>query len=125
MGFLTTITIRNDALHSFQKDPKQFAERIFDAMNEANCSRQAADASFVLENCSYGGYITVEPSRHADDETVYLHSGNGVFNLNPWNEDFTSLLARNPEHAADLVKRAERILKECKDKIKQAKASKP
>jgi hypothetical protein len=114
MGFLTTITIHNDALHVFEKHPKEFAEAIFNGMTLANCARKRADVPF--EN--YSGYITIEPSRHADDETVYLHSGNTVFNMNAWNDDFNSLLIRNPEVAKDFLRKAERILKTTREKVR-------
>lgn len=74
MGFLTTITIRNDALDIFQKYPKEFAEAIFKGINEANKSGKETDVGFK----NYCNYIMVHPSRHADNETLYLHAGNGV-----------------------------------------------
>lgn len=93
MGYLTTITIHNDALHAFEEDPKAFAEAIFKGIEEANRNRKESDVTYK----NYGGYITVQPSRHADDETVYLHTGNTVFNMNPWCDDFKHLAKRNPE----------------------------
>jgi hypothetical protein len=121
MGFLTTATFHNDALGALQKDPKQFAKRIFEAMNEANRQYKAADASFVTENSSYGGYIQCEPSRHADDHAVFVHMGNTVFNINPWNQDFIELVKRSPDTAESFVKVAAQMVKECKEKIKAQK----
>jgi hypothetical protein len=125
MGYLTTITLHNDALHSFEKHPALFAEALFDGINRANRFNREVSVSFSEPNgASYGGYINVQASRHADDETIYLHTGNGVTNLNPWNKDFSELVENRPELAEEYVKKAERILKEAKAKIKAKKAKK-
>lgn len=117
MGFLTTVVIHNDALHNFQEQPKEFAEAIFEGMDRANYEHK--NVSVALG--SNINYIHVQPSRHADDETVYLHTGNTVFNMNPGNEDFRELAERNPELAQDFIKRAEAILKRCKETVKSIK----
>lgn len=121
MGFLTHVTIYNDALHAFESNPEQFAKAIFSGLRQANHTNRATDVSFHTKNSGYGGYICVEPSRHADDKTIFVHSGNSVFNLNPWNKDFQDLLERNPKYAAELVKVAESVLKQAKEALKKAK----
>lgn len=117
MGYLTTITIFNDALHSFHEDPLKFGQSILDGIYQANDNHKETSIPFN----GYCNYISIQPSRHADDETLYLHSGNGVFNLNPYNEDFKNLISNRPELAADFIKRAERIIKDAKRKLKEAK----
>lgn len=114
MGFLTTITIHNDALHAFEKNPEKFGKAILEGIERANRERVEADAGFD----GYCNYISVQPSRHADDHTVYVHTGNTVFNLNPYNEDFRSLLERNPNVAAEFVGVADGIVASAKEKIK-------
>jgi len=121
MGFLTHVTIYNDALHAFESDPAQFAKAIFEGIARANQTNRATDVSFHTENSGYGGYLCVEPSRHADDTTVFVHTGNMVFNLNPWNNDFRDMLERDPEQAADLVKTAESVLEQARTALKKAK----
>lgn len=121
MGFLTHVTIYNDALEAFESDPEQFAKAIFEGIVRANQTNRATDVSFHTKNSGYGGYLCVEPSRHADNSTVFVHHGNGVSNLNPWNRDFQDLLARNPEYAAELVKVAESVLKQAKEALKKTK----
>jgi hypothetical protein len=118
MGYLTTFTIKNDALHVFEKHPKEFAEALFEAMRKANRSYRAETIGFQ----NYGGYIESQPSFHADEHQLYVHSGNCVFNLNPWRRDFEDLLDRSPDVAENFVKRADSLLKECKKKIKERKA---
>ena len=115
MGYLTTITIHNDALHAFEKNPEKFGKAILEGIARANMDRKAADVGFD----GYCNYITVEPSRHADDHTVFVHTGNTVFNLNPYNEDFRALLKRNPQVAADFVDVADGIVKMAKEKLKK------
>lgn len=120
MGYLTTITIHNDALHSFEKDPEGFAKAIFEGIHEANRERKETSVGFK----GYCNYISVQPSRHADDHTLYLHSGNCVSNLNPYNKDFESLTERMPDVAKSFIKRAENIIKMAKDKMKKNKTIK-
>jgi hypothetical protein len=121
MGFLTTITIHNDALHHFKNDPKQFAEKIFEAMAIANMRGMATDAMFSDGKAILGGYIEVQPSRHADDETVFVHRGNTVLNINRYNTDFKDLVARCPEVAQRFVDTAQRIVDGANELIKSKK----
>lgn len=108
MGFLTTILISNDALHSFEQHPKEFAEAIFDGINRAQYERKV-----VFCPCqSYVNYIKVHPSRHADDHTFYLHYGNTLFNMDSYGKDFIELCRGQPEIAAEFLKRAKSLLKE-------------
>lgn len=122
MGFLTHVTIYNDALHAFESDPAQFAKAIFEGIARANQTNKATDVPFSCKDGGgYSGYLCVEPSRHADNSTIFVHHGNSVFNLNPWNKDFQDLLVRNPEYAAELVKVAESVLKQAKEELKKTK----
>lgn len=113
MGYLTTITVGNDRLHHFQEHPALFAETIFAAIDDANRTYREQDR--------FGGYLSVQPSRHADDHTVYVHKGNCVFNINPYGKDFQELLARSPEIAESFVKCAESLVKDAKAAIKEHK----
>lgn len=114
MGFLTTITFKNDALHEFQKDPKKLGEIVIDAM-----SRQQPGSQTYAFN-GYANYIEAQQTRHADAWALYLHSGNCVFNLNSFGKDFSELLVINLKVAKDFVKRANDILKDCKRRIKES-----
>lgn len=124
MGYLTTVMLRNDCAHNFREDPKQLGERILDGMDRANREHKSVDAAFVVGKGINCNPIEVQPSRHADDHQVYVHYGNTVFNINPWCEDFKELVGRNPDCAESFVKVAERMVKECKAKIKESKAAK-
>lgn len=117
MGYLTTFTIGNDALHIFKENPKEFAGALFAAMEKANRSYRAEDMGFF----GYCNYITSQPSFHADEQQLYIHTGNTVFNLNPYRQDFEQLLKDHPATAEDFVASAERMIKECKAQIKKSK----
>jgi len=120
MGYLTTIVIHNDALHSFKEDPKAFAEAIFKGIDEANMTREETPVGFK----GYCNYISVHPSRHADDETLYLHSGNSVSEINTYSKEFEKLIARNRDLANELIKRAQNILTWTKRNLSKKPSSK-
>ena len=115
MGFLTTITIHNDAQHAFKKDPEKFAKTIFDGIIQAQRANKQVDVPFN----GYANYINIQPPRHADAETIYLHTGNGVINMNPWNQDFEDLYNYRPELVKDYIKKINFLVKEMKEKVKE------
>jgi len=120
MGYLTTITIHNDALHEFEENPKKFAEAIFEGIHKANRTGKQESMGFN----GYCNYIAVEPSRHADDSTVFLHHGNTVSNLNAYNQDFRGLAERLPEVAKSDLEIAQRIITESKKFLKEQEKKK-
>ena len=115
MGYLTTITIYNDALHVFEEHPKEFAEAIFDGIKTANRNRTAATVPFF----NHGNYMEVQSSRHADDFTVYVHTGNCVSNLNWYDEEFKSFAQSSPKIAERFVDDAIAHLKKIKANFKK------
>lgn len=98
MGYLTTITIYNDSLGKFEQDPKAFGEAILKGIYQAQDSQKEA---------SMGGIIC-QPPRHADDNTLYLHYGNTVTDLNC--REFQSLCSIRPDVAKTFVQVAKTIL---------------
>lgn len=118
MGFLTTIVIHNDALGAFEADPLKFGQTILAGIGAAGVTGKATDMGFS----GYANYIEVHPPRHADDTTVYLHSGNGVYNLNPYNKDMAELIERMPDVAESFIKKAQAIVNDAKRKLKEKKA---
>jgi len=115
MGSLTTITIYNDALHAFEEHPEEFAKAVFKGIVLANRSHMEESVPFR----GYANYIAVQPTRHADDHTLYLHMDNTVTELNPYSEGFRKLVEGNPGFAQKLIKEATRILKEANQKAKR------
>lgn len=117
MGYLTTVTFYNDAFDIFEKNPKEFGEKILNGTNEANRAYKAIDIGMGCHaNC-----ITIQPSYHADAHQLYIHSGNTVFNINPWSRDFEDLLKSNLSCAEDWVAQAESMIEEANKKVKEAK----
>lgn len=118
MGYLTTITIYNDALDTFEKHPKEFAEAVFEGIRNASRVHKKVSVGFK----GYANYISVQPSFHADEHQLYLHSGNTVFNLNPWRDDMAELIERSPDLAQEMITRAQKMLTEAKKKVKVVKS---
>lgn len=69
MGYLTTFTIYNDNLDNIKREPEQFTNIIYKA------------ACGVKQDYNGLNVITQSP-RHANDDALYLHSGNTVINVN-------------------------------------------
>ena len=95
MGYLTTFTIYNDASDSIKKDPKLFGERIYSAIGTTKPDE------FGMPG--YGSMCFVQESRHADDKTIYVHSGHCVTEVNPYSRGFKDLIKKNPDFARELV----------------------
>lgn len=115
MGFLTEVVISNDALHEFRQDPKLFAKTIFEGIDRAN--REDKQVSMPFK--SWGGHISVEPSRHADHEVVLLHAGNQVLAMGEYEKDWKELCKRNPELAKEWLDKAKYILKTAKEVLER------
>jgi len=114
MGFQTEIVIWNDALHKFEANPKAFGEAILKGIREANHNNRQTSIPFD----NYCGYLAVEPSRHADHEAIFIHSGNSFTVIGAFENDWTALIKRNPELAQDLVKKAKRMLSSAEKQLK-------
>ena len=114
MGFLTTITIYNDALHEFEKNPEAFGKAILEGISRANKYHISQTVPFG----SYSNYIDCQPSFHADDHQLYIHYGNNVLNINPYGNEFERLKETNIESLKDYIKVADQLLKEAKKQLK-------
>lgn len=113
MGYLTTITIHNDAFHEFRKFPKLFGESVLDAV--VTSQRKAPKATGVSFK-NYSNYIYVHPSRHADDEHIMVHKGNMVVTsgeIHSWIDEGRTNLAR------EFIDAAERDVEFLKERLKK------
>lgn len=88
MGYLTTFTVYNDGCDLITKHPQKFAEIIHDA-----CSNREAD-SYGLGN--FANLITAQGTKHADEHTFYVHSGNTVVEMSMWSNYTKELMKRHP-----------------------------
>lgn len=76
MGFLTTITFRNDSASTLRKHPEVVSEGIYlaqggDKFNGLKTFPVGSDANPVI----------IQKPRHADDTTLYMHAGNTVVDV--------------------------------------------
>lgn len=117
MGFLTQVVLHIDALHAFRADPKAFGEAILDGIDKAEESGKQESVGFK----NYGGYIGVEPMRHADHNALFISSGNCMHVIGDFEKDWQDLLKNNPEFAEKIVKQAGQILKQAKKSLKENK----
>lgn len=114
MGFQTVVVISNDALGAFEKDPKAFGQAILDGIARANYDMMQVSVPFG----SYANYLHVEPSRHADHETVYVSTGNCLSVVGAYERDYIRWTKSSPQFADKLVRVAERIVKDAKAYLK-------
>lgn len=121
MGYLTTITVHNDAKHSFEEDLKAFGEAILNGIDRANSDHRNVSVPFQ----NYANYIHVQHSRHADDPAVYVHYGNTVLCVGEYEKDFKELMGRSPEVALEYAELALEYAKEakkaCQERLKAKK----
>lgn len=77
MGYLTTLTFRNDSYSDIKKNKNRLHKIVLDAMNGIQI-RQGRDYDNI--GSSANGVIIQKP-RHADDHTLYIHAGNTVIDV--------------------------------------------
>jgi len=92
MGYLTTITFRNDSVHSI-KDNK---DRLVEVILDATCG-----AGGMHNGCAHDEYVgsadlICQRTRHADEHTVYVHMGNTVQEMNSYAPETRRLLEKCP-----------------------------
>lgn len=78
MGYLTTITFRNDSCLSFKENKNALVEEILKALNGVQISK--GHNYFSLGN--EVNPVIIQKPRHGDDKTLYLHAGNTVIDVN-------------------------------------------
>ena len=111
MGYLTTFTVYNDGRDLIKKHPKEFAETVFYA-----CS-QTKSKSYPLGN--HCNLIAAQGTRHADDQTIYVHAGNTVCEMNSYSEETKRLMVGHPKFFEGMLRLMERNVKELKKQYKE------
>ena len=77
MGYLTTITIYNDGCDQLIKNKEKVADILYNA-----CSGEYNNNSYRTVGLgNHANLFTIQKPRHADDVTLYLHSGNTVIDV--------------------------------------------
>lgn len=120
MGYLTTFTIYNDGCDLVKKHPEKFAEEIYNGCLGVHSRDGRSSDSFGLGY--HANLVTVQKPRHADDETVYVHSGNTVVEFNPSSKDFKDLAKRNPSYVKSMLNLMKERVKEAEEMIKALEA---
>lgn len=105
MGYLTTFTVYNDGIDCIRNNSDDFAKKIITAMECGNPSE--------IPIGNFANLIRVQKCRHADDNTIYIHMGNTVFEMNPNSQETKKLLKINP----NFFKKAVSFLEETTDKV--------
>lgn len=92
MGYLTTITFKNDAYETFKKNPLELGSKICKAL-EGGYTRGVGENTFSLgSECNP---VVIQKPRHADDNTVFVHIGNTVIEMNKWSQITKDLMVHN------------------------------
>ena len=78
MGYLTTITFRNDSYSEFQNHPKKLVEEILKALSGIQINRGFDYFSIGSD----ANPVVLQKPRHGDDKILYFHAGNTVVDVN-------------------------------------------
>jgi hypothetical protein len=113
MGYLTTISIHNDAQGAFEDHPAEFGKAILAGIAEAEMKGHPVTVPFQ----NYANYIEVFPPRHADDHTVYFNRGNSLTELG--RGEWKGFVERLPQVAEEYLVEAERIIKDLRKQLKK------
>jgi isoleucyl-tRNA synthetase len=73
MGLNTTILILNDGLNTIQNNPKEFTDKLCDAISSGK------EQSISIGN--YGNPVYIMPTAHADIPRLYATRGNSITEL--------------------------------------------
>ena len=114
MGFLTTLTIYNDGIHLLEPHAKEFAQEVF---HLAAALRGPADVPLG----HFANAVRVQKSRHASNDTIYIHSGNCVTEFHPNSEETRAAMA-HPAFFEKRLKILEQAVRDLKRMYKEHKA---
>lgn len=112
MGYLTTITFRNDSYSDFDKNPERTIEVIKAAMDGAY--RSSDKSSQTMPIGSSCNPVVFQKPRHAGDNALYMHYGNTVKCLNEVTADDQWILDQAIDELRYRLKALEKIRKNSK-----------
>lgn len=111
MGYLTTFTVYNDGVDLVKTNAQDFADKIY----RAAVGHEVCD----IPVGNFANLVRVQKCRHADDHAIYVHMGNGVFEMNPYSDETKRMMERSPEFFKKVVNFLEREVKELKSMIQE------
>lgn len=129
MGFMTEISILNDAWHTIKEHPQEFIEKIDEGMRGDRIYARSGELDTSYGIAGYANPLTVYPSHHADVERVYVAGGNSFTALDRYTlgQEYGNRLADKDDFIHDVllqrIEAAERMLKEAKEFVKEARAN--
>ena len=96
MGYLTTVTIYHDNLHDIEDNKEEFIDELVKTILNGNGGEIGIGSSCNVAK--------VQKQRHADDWTIYVHAGNTVVELNPYNDKMISKMKSVPDFYDEMIK---------------------
>jgi hypothetical protein len=89
MGFLTTFTILNDGLDEILKNSDDFCQKLY----YAALGGKTTD----IAHGHHGNLVKVQRTRHADDNTLYVHMENSLYEMSASSMETEELMRNHPE----------------------------
>jgi len=99
MGYLTTITISNDALDTIEKHRDEFMENLL-----RFCKSGGYSEAKYFSVGNHANPVVLQTPRHADNHTVYVHIGNTVVEMNPYSKETQEMVKRHPDFFDKVLK---------------------
>jgi hypothetical protein len=125
MGFLTTFTIYNDGLDNLNPDNPNFeknARELAIALYNAGTGRLATPTEVGVGD--HGNMLKIQKPRHAEHDTVYVHSGNTLCEVNAFCEETKLLMERNPRFVKNILFLLKHQVKNLAILLKQVRSKK-
>jgi hypothetical protein len=113
MGNLTTLTIYNDGIDLIPQHAQEFA----DALYAVSRACPATPATIGVGN--FGNLVKVQPVRHADVHTAYVHMGNTVCEMSTWSRETARIMREHPQFFEKMLKFMRAQVKELSAEFKR------
>jgi len=113
MGCLTTLTIYNDNFGEIEKDPKKFVEEI----QKAICHQKVTTIGLG----SVAIVAKVQKTRHSDNNTIYVHAGNTMCEMNTYSSETENLMLNNPLFFEEMLNEMEHHTRKLRDQFNRIK----
>jgi hypothetical protein len=105
MGFLTTLTISNDGLHTIVEDPKGFCDKLY-------ALAAGGKSGYIDGSMGYSRFAAVQKPLHADMRTIYVQHGGAVYEMDTWSSQARKMLEENPKYFNEILKYMSENLRE-------------
>jgi hypothetical protein len=113
MGNLTTLTIYNDGIDLIRTHAQEFADAVYAASN-------AVSGPTTIGLGNFCNLIKVQPVRHADNMTTYVHAGNTVCEMSPYSSDTRRIMREHPVFFEKMLKLMRIYVKDLSEEFKKS-----